>query len=240
MRTTLLASAAAVGLALAVPRAHAVEIQLGGLTPSPGCNQSSGADEGLICGSTETVKSGLDLFDVAAFSDKFQTPANLTFKPGPGNPLGPPNNSPGESGFGENALGATHCTDDASGNIHDCEIGGNAAVAISAKIGLIDAVVGSVQHGENFILYGGDSLATLAPIASGTGGSCTGTGEAGECLVTFSPEKFIGLQAGGSGDVLLTALSLQPDAVPEPTSFALLGVGLIGLGFAKRRLRLKN
>jgi hypothetical protein len=46
---------------------------------------------------------------------------------------------------------------------------------------------------------------------------------------------FVSDSSRGGGDVLLHSLSVTPDPVSEPASFALLGGGLLGFGLLRRR-----
>jgi hypothetical protein len=101
---------AVIALAVGAGPTKAVEIQFGALTPTPGCVASSnGADRGLICANSQTFSANGSTFTATGFSDTFVTPSALTLKPLA--PHGPPNNTPDEAGIGENAFGATNCTD---------------------------------------------------------------------------------------------------------------------------------
>lgn len=227
MKRLLLASSLlATGFLLGASTARAdTEIAFGSFSPA-GCVASTNAgDEGRICSPAVLLTAGADIFDIQAFSDHFATAADLTFKPGAGSSE-TPINVVGETGFGEDALGLTSCGTDAI----RCEIVGNASVAISSQVGLIDAIVGSAQSGEDFTVWAGNSLASLVPVGSGAGGSCTSTGTANECLVTFGASKFVGVTSNGTGDVLLAGISV-PSAVsiPEPSVMASFGGAILSL-----------
>lgn len=98
--------------------------------------------------------------------------------------------------------------------------------------------IGSLQTGESFMLCGSNSLGTL-----GTGPDCTaaifesgsGTSVNTVSLMNWGSFDFYSI-AGVAGDVLIDNLTLTPvNPVPEPISMLLLGSGLLGLGFLRRR-----
>ncbi len=234
-------SVAGVGGAKAAP----VEIDFGALAPtSTGCvHSTTSGDTGYVCTNPQTFSANSSVFTATGYSDKFITSTALTLKPETGSPLAPPSNVAGESGLGENAKGATACTD--SSTAENCEIAGTASVAIvdSDPNRLIeDVVIGSAQAGENFIVWGGSSLSGLTEIAAGSGTGCAATflapgakmAVAGtdECIVSGFLDADVGVQSGGTGNVLLVAVSQEPPGMnmPEPGTLALIGSALVGFG----------
>jgi len=145
-------------------------------------------------------------------------------------PAGAPIQPFHESGLGQNDTPSpSGCTD------IDCEIFVDRAVAVVATGGLInDIIAGSVQVGESFDFYTGDSIATLTYSGSFVGGTCTvAPGTVETCLLTFPDVAAVAI-VGTTAKVLLTAVSGN-FAVPEPASMALLGSALLGFGLIRRR-----
>jgi hypothetical protein len=68
----------------------------------------------------------------------------------------------------------------------------------------------------------------------------TGTLDAPASFTLVSNAKnyeYIGVEATMCGDVLLSTVSANVSGVPEPGSFALMGVGLIGMAAFVSKLR---
>ncbi len=97
--------------------------------------------------------------------------------------------------------------------------------------------IGSVQSGENWVIYGSNTLGKLgSEIQSGT------LDAPSNFLLAANAKnyQFISVEAGSQcADVLLGTLTATTPqgGVPEPGSFALLGAGLIGMGFFVRKVR---
>ncbi len=171
-----------------------------------------------------------------------------------------PNNSFAESGLGEDptALASNVCTSTpvGAGSAADCEIARYTGIPANSSVFVADAntsapitdvIIGSGQTGENYIIYAGNSLASLTQIAAGTGTGCTGTtapgvtqgaGPAPEtCIIMGFSDQDIAVQSGGTGNILLTAISVNVPAPPkmdEPAPLAVLGAALAGLGLLRR------
>lgn len=264
-RPKLLSVVAAVAmLTLAVgvgsPKAAPVEIDFGALTPTGGlgaCTHVTG-DEGLVCANSLSFTANGTTFTATGYqtvtSDTFTTPTALTFKPEDPPVTSTPHNGYDESGLGENAIGPTSPTATACSDGPDCEIGGPggthgfAAVLIQSTIPMDDVVIGSVQTGEKFNVFAGNSTSTLTEIATGiTGGSCTAGPMGATCEISGFSDTFVGVQSDGTGDVLVTGVSQAcligtpgctlgpPPVVPEPGTLAVLGSALAMFGIARRR-----
>ena len=217
------------------PKAAEIEIDFGALVPSPGGCSHSGSDSGLVCANGQTFAANGSIFTATGYSNAFTTPTALTLKPST-TPPGPPINPLDESGLGENAAGPpSACTD--AFVAANCEIAGTASVAVVSNNLINDAIIGSVQAGENFQFFIGSSIATLAPFGGiMTGGSCTPGSLADTCMISGFSALAVGLESGGTGNILLTAVS-QATSMPEPATLALLGTALFGFGLLRNRRR---
>jgi len=101
-----------------------------------------------------------------------------------------------------------------------------------------DAIIGSVQSGEQFNFFTGSSIGGLNFLETVTGGTASCTpfmGIADTCLINFTNAAVIGVEQNNAGDVLITAVSGNFTSAPEPASLALLGAGLVAFGVLRRR-----
>jgi hypothetical protein len=240
MSKILLAAGAVAGivcaplLSSAGSSAHADEIFFGASPTPAGCAAIVAGDSGAVCPSGLAFAGGTaGTLTVSGFAGNPNTSAAAftTFK-APPLPLD-------EQGIGENNLGpGSPC------NTVDCEIGGGASVVVAAGMPLsqVDVIVSSVQGFESFNVWAGNSRGSLVEIASGLNASnCVlFPGQTDVCTVTLAtPATTLAIESNNAivaaADVLLAAVSTAPAAVSEPSSLALLGAGLLGVGVAWRR-----
>lgn len=135
-----------------------------------------------------------------------------------------------QDGGDENGLGLK--------DYSDYEISTNSFVQLdltnlwAVNPGSLDMSIGSVQWGESWKIFGSDVLGTLGTdIQNGT------TDAPLDFTLTGKAEHYtyLGVEAG-SGNVLLSTLSVDPTQAPEPSSILLLGTGLLGIGAFGRKL----
>jgi hypothetical protein len=205
--------------------AAAVEVDFGSLIPSPGGCSTTIGDSGSVCANTQSFSAAGNTFTATGF-ETFDDPAGggaLTLKPMPANTLA-------ESGLGENNSGpGTPCTS------ADCAIDSPFGVAVVASGNpMNDAIIGSVGEGDTFNFFTGSSIAGLSFFGMFDSSTCMAGPAAGTCLITFPDAAAIGIQTD-SGSVLLTAVSANAGAVPEPSTWAMLLLGFAGLGFVGYR-----
>jgi PEP-CTERM motif len=97
--------------------------------------------------------------------------------------------------------------------------------------GTITVSMNSVQSGEGWNIYASKTLGTLGTFLQ------TGTTEGVVTLNALpSGDDFISVQAS-SGNILISTLATQGSSVPEPSTAAILGLGLLALGSIARRVR---
>ena len=214
-------------------QAGVVEVEFGGLVPNPGGCALSNGGPNSVCPNSQSFTANGHTFTATGFGDTFTTPSALTIKPVAGNGLG-------ESGLGENATASPPCSD------ADCEAAPGTSVAVTSRSLITDVIIGSVQSPEQFQVWTGSSIATLADLTGTlTLATCTPGPVAATCLIDIpGGANAVGLlslkdtSGGNNSDTLIVAVS-QPANVPEPAALMLLGTALLGIGIARHRSTLR-
>jgi hypothetical protein len=150
-----------------------------------------------------------------------------------GTPTGTPTDLYGKhAGGSENGLGLADYTDFEISTDSFVQLDLTNLWALSPGTGLLDMSIGSVQEGESWQIFGSDIKGTLGTeIQHGTTDAPTDFTLKG----TAEHYTYLGVEAG-SGNVLLSTLSVDPTPAPEPSSILLLGTGLLGIGAFGRKL----
>lgn len=107
------------------------------------------------------------------------------------------------------------------GNVTSVTLTGSAGESVTESVCSVAIAIGS----ENCSPADQLNTSTL---------SVTGNGSATSAVTTASTQYFVKDDSGGSS---LTQSYLFVNTVPEPMSFSLVGAGLLGFGFARRRMR---